>query len=281
MTYSAKILADSVSTRGVRLTTLEVTFPRFILAEVNTHRMLSRSSASSRAIPVENRIRAVLDNPFIPEQFGKNKPGMQATENLEIMSAGEAVGTWLHALNDAVRAAIVMASLGVHKQHANRLLEPFSWHTAIITATEWDNFFALRCHPDAQPEFQRIATMMRDAMAASEPAPVAYGEWHRPFCEDLRLLKAAGFIDDEINLVAIGRCARVSYETHDGRRDPRADIELAQRLLKSGHMSPFEHVARTPTAHEPWAMWFVGNFRGWKQYRKHIENEDDFGKMSR
>lgn len=274
MAYSAKILADSVSAAGVRLTTLEVTFPRFILAEVNTHRMLSRSSASSRAIPVSRRAADVMREPFVPESFSRNKSGMQATESLRDDDAAAAHLAWINARDAAVTMALKLAAIGTHKQHANRLLEPFAWHTAIITATEWSNFFALRCHPDAQPEFQRIASMMRDAMTASEPRKLAPGEWHRPFCEDLRLLQAAGFTDDEINMVAIGRCARVSYQTHDGRRDPRADIELAQRLLKSGHMSPFEHVAY---ANEDDA--FVGNFRGFTQYRKCIPNEENFAKM--
>lgn len=272
--YSAKILADSLNPVGVRLTTLEVTFPRFILAEFNTHRVLSRSSASSRAIPVAKRIGAVLASRFVPDGFGENCPGMQAAKPLGYVRNGLARATWIALMGASALGAWVMRRIGVHKQHANRPLETYSWQTAIVTATDWDNFFALRCHADAQPEFQRIATMMRDAMAASEPRKLAAGEWHVPFGEDLQLLQAGGFIHDEILLIAIGRSARVSYATHDGRRDPRADIELAERLAKSGHMSPFEHVAY---ANKDDA--FVGNFRGFTQYRKCIPNEDNFGRM--
>jgi hypothetical protein len=74
MTHSTKILADSISPDGVRLTTLEVVMPRIVLAEFNTHRMLSRNSASSRAIPIEKMIRMVIPNEadILQQQDGEN-----------------------------------------------------------------------------------------------------------------------------------------------------------------------------------------------------------------
>ena len=286
MGFGAKVVADSVSPAGVRLTTLEVTMPRIILAEFNTHRMLSRNSASSRAIPVEKRIAMVEADPFVPEAFGRNQQGMQAGEALDGEEAEAARENWMSACRSAVAHARSAAQLGVHKQLANRLIEPFLWHTVLVTATEWSNFFALRCNPDAQPEIRRVAELMREAMASSEPLPFNYGEWHTPFVEPAEAfdLLVEGMTWRDACKVSIGRCARVSYLTHDGRRAPEEDVKLADRLSTSGHMSPFEHVARPfasfldkadrycPRTGRP----FVGNFAGWVQYRKGIANEDDF-----
>lgn len=276
MGYAAKILKDSVTADGARLTTFEVTIPRIVLAEFNTHRMLSRNSASSRAIPVEKRIAAVESDPFVPEAFGRNQKGMQAAEELADQDAADARAAWMFAATDACRHARRLAGIGVHKQLANRLLEPFLWHTVIASATEWDNFFALRDNAAAQPEIAKPVRLMRAALAESEPSRLRFGQWHTPFVDfdEAASLAAAGFSADEILLVSVGRCARVSYLTHDGIRDPRADVDLALRLRSSGHMSPFEHVAQAyalDLAHE-----FVGNFRGWKQYRKTIRNEHNF-----
>lgn len=146
MPYNVEIVLDSAS-QGVRLTTFLVTFPRIILAEVNTHRMLSRSYESSRAVPIEKRITAAIDDPFVPKVFARNRRGMQAGEPLDPVAAGDALRCWLDARDAAVFQARLLAGLGVHKQLANRILEPFSWVTGVLTATQWDNFFALRCHP--------------------------------------------------------------------------------------------------------------------------------------
>lgn len=280
MAYAAKILADSISPEGARLTTFEVTFPRFILAEVNTHRMLSRNSASSRAIPVAKSIDAVLEDPFIPASFPQNQPGMVGGDSLDDEAGKEARTEWESALQYAVYSARKLEKLGVHKGWANRLLEPFKWHTAIITATEWENFFALRTDENAQPEFRKIALMMKDVMDASTPIPVGYEEWHLPLIDwrdgghhpDLPGPKEFW---DYWKKVSVGRCARVSCETHDGKRDPERDIELHDRLLTNGHMSPFEHIA-TPAevAYAP-----IGNLYGWVQYRKHLPNEDNFARV--
>jgi hypothetical protein len=161
--------------------------------------------------------------------------------------------------------------LNVHKQVANRLLEPFMWHTVIVTATEWDNFFALRCHSDAQPEIRRAATEMRAALEASEPAELGEGEWHLPLIrpEDLEEDRP----EEDLVKISAGRCARVSYLTHAGVRDLDADIELHDRLLASGHMSPLEHPGRPLSEAELAESEWSGNFRGWRQYRKTIRDE--------
>jgi thymidylate synthase ThyX len=300
MGFDAKVLADSVSPAGHRLTTLEATFPRFILAELNTHRVFSRNSASSRAIPIAKQLRRVLDEPYVPIEFGSNQPGMQAGPPLGGAKRDAAEAEWLRARDDAVRRVLALVTdpatadgdlldvlaeveeairtkrrpdgwLNVHKQVANRLLEPFMWHTVIVTATEWDNFWNLRCHPDAQPEIRLIAERMRAARQASEPEQLGEGEWHLPLVrsEDREQVTV---VEDLIKISA-GRCARVSYLTHAGVRDLAADIELHDRLLESGHMSPLEHPARPLAADELEESEWSGNFRGWFSYRKTIAEE--------
>lgn len=292
MSYSVKILADSLSPGGVRLTTMEVTLPRIVLAEFNTHRALSRSSASSRAIPVEKRIRMVLENPYVPDEFGSNQRGMQSGDPLAGSDHARVREAWVSAANFACLQANDLAEAGVHKEYANRLLEPFLWHTIIVSATEWENFFALRCHRDASRPIRVAAEMMRDAMKASRPRDLLYGSWHTPFVKEAE----EGGIDWV--KVSIGRCARASYLTHDGKRDPAADVALFDRLVSSGHMSPLEHVARPATVKDadlghidvksiklvgtsirPELLRF-GNFRGWVQYRKLVPGEDVFTGVS-
>lgn len=259
----AEVVRDSVSPAGVRLTTIEVTLHRFVLAELNTHRVFSRNSASSRAIPVQRQLDAVLDDPAVPLEFGSNQRGMQAGPALTGEDHERALAAWLEARDAAVASARHLLDLGVHKQVANRLLEPFIWHTVIVTATEWDGFWQQRCSPLAQPEIRAAADAMRAAYDASTPAEVADGDWHTPYVRD-----------DERDLdletrkrIAAARCARVSYLTHDGRRDLSADEELYDRLVTAEppHWSPLEHVA-TP-ADDP----VPGNFRGWRQLRHVIE----------
>lgn len=298
MSYEVKILADSIA-RGtkVRLTTIQATFPRIVLAEFNTHRVFSRNSASSRAIPVSKNIERVLADPFVPAAFAANQKGMQAGEEFDEQAQRDAEFLWLDAMKMAVAQARQMALIGVHKQWANRLLEPFSWHTAIISATEWENFFALRCSPKAAPEIRTIAEMMREAMVRiSAPRALEPGEWHLPLVETIHdSYSCNDFVpDDRLDFklpldvqvkLSVARCARVSYLTHEGKRDIAADLELYERLRSSGHLSPFEHAARVATDEEPmgpastgpYASGFYGNFRmPWVQHRKDVSNEAVF-----
>lgn len=259
----AKILADSVC-NGHRLTTFECTFPRVILAEFNTHRMISRNAASSRAIPVEKMIQRVIDDPFIPD-FRLNQKGMQAGELLDEFGAEQAVRDWLSARDKMVAVATNMHGLNIHKQYINRLLEPWMWATVIASATDWANFFHLRCDPAAEPSFQKLALIMRDQYESHEPRRLTRNEAHLPLVGDID----EGWLISEVCQISVGRCARVSYLTHDGKRDPVADIELCKRLAESGHWSPFEHAARAMDDDA-----YYGNFQGWKQFRKELDNEN-------
>lgn len=269
MSYAAEILADSISPGDVRLTTLSVTFPRFILAEINTHRVLSKNSASSRAIPPETHIQRVIEHPFVPD-FGSRVTGM-GEGPLDARSQKEAKRQWLLARDLAVATARALNKLNIDKSRINRLIEPFMWHTAIISGTEWSNFFALRTNEGAQAEFREIAALMRAVMLGSIPVRLDAGEWHTPLvpadeCADVGWETA--------KKLSASRCARVSYDKQHDSEDAAKSLVRHDRLMSSGHLSPFEHVA-TPNIKRPHA--FTLNFRGWQQYRFFIPYQDDYG----
>jgi hypothetical protein len=156
-----------------------------------------------------------------------------------------------------------LEKIGVHKQITNRLLEPWMYVTTILTATDFANFFKLRCHKDAQPEIMALAFKMLKEYINSNPHRT---DLHVPFGDQME----PGLCEDERIRVACARCARISYETHDGKRDTKEDLRLCDQLIKAGHMSPFEHVARA----NPMGDYYTGNFRGWIQYRKKLNNEN-------
>jgi len=291
MSYQARVLKDSINHLDTRLITIEVTMPRIVLAEFNTHRMLSRSSASSRAIKIEKMLKMTREHPYIPEKWGKNQKGMQAYQDLLPEEAMEAEKVWLEARDLAVKQVEKLLEIGVHKQTTNRLLEPFMWHTIICTATEYDNFFHLRDHKEAHPAIQRPAKLIREAIKKSTPEFLPIGKWHTPLLnigmddEEEQIISLLG--EEAPIKVSVGRCARVSYLTHDGVRDFNKDIKLYDRLMGNFHMSPLEHVATPydPTNDEhrnvvmvklvnPTDCWF-GNFKSWVQYRKLIPGEFD------
>ncbi len=265
MPYQADVLLDSVGPTGERLTTFVLRFPRFVLPEFNTHRMFSRNASSSRAIPTAKLMQQLRDDPVEPVSWGRNQAGMQAREELPEAEARAAAAIWHEARESALRHAEQLRALGVHKQVVNRVLEPWMWASVIVSSTTYDNFFALRCHPDAQPEIKQLADLMRAAFEASTPTPRAAGEWHLPFVqgeEDLSLPL------DVQKRVAVARAARVSYLNHQGKRDIDADLTLHDRLLEAGHWSPFEHAAVAAETLGPF-----NNFSGWQAYRWQMEQE--------
>jgi thymidylate synthase ThyX len=271
MPFNARILLDSISPAHVRLTTMEVRYPRFIHSELMTHRNFSRNSGSSRAIPIRKMIDAVRGEPAMPLWWGRNQAGMQARDEIDEPTRALAEAEWKRALDDALIHAERLASsdINLHKQLVNRILEPFAWITVIVTATEWANFFTQRTHEDAQPEIRRIAEMMLAAYRASTPRPLGFGEWHTPL---ILPDEETALSQDERLQISVARCARVSYLSHDGTRDHAKDIELYERLVgggANGHWSPFEHVATPLRDASTWS----GNFRGWEQYRKRFAQE--------
>jgi thymidylate synthase ThyX len=185
MPFYARILLDSMSPAGVRLTTMEVRYPRFIHSEIMTHRVMSKNSSSSRAIPIRKMIDAVRSDPAMPLWWGRNQAGMQAREEIDAPTRALAEAEWKRALDDALAHAERLAAndINLHKQLVNRILEPFAWITVIVSATEWANFFTQRTHEDAQPELRHIAQLMLAEYRASTPRRLALGEWHTPLIQ--------------------------------------------------------------------------------------------------
>lgn len=249
---------------------MEITYPRCIHAEMLRHRVFSRNTASSRAIPIAKVIKQVEENPFIPIHWGAAQGGMQAYAEISEADKVLAEEQWLEARNQACYYAEHLVELGLHKQVVNRILEPWVWCTEIISGTQWSNFFHLRCHEAAEPHCQKIAYMIRDALQASVPKVLEDGEWHIPMMdEDER----EDFTLSEQLAIATGRLARVSYLTHNGVRDCLEDITLHDRLKESGHWSPFEHCAQN-RERDIFYGYAGGNFgQGWFQYRKTISGE--------
>lgn len=279
MTITARIIADSVGADAPRLTTLELRYPRFIHAEFMTHRVFSRNASSSRAIPVRKLIDDVIGDPAMPVHWGKNQKGMQAFEVLSDYDASLAKERWLKARDSAVAHAMALDAIGAHKQIVNRVLEPFSHITVTVTATEWSNFFGLRCHADAQPEIRTLADAVYDAMQASRPRFLGIGEWHLPYINEEEHRNNVIKTEDLIKM-SVSRCARTSYLTHD-KKEPslEQDLALYERLVGSVplHASPAEHQAR-PDMRGADRRWvnpeLHGNLTGWVQYRKKLPNEN-------
>lgn len=269
---TAQIIKDSMHPSSVsRLTTYVLTYPRFLHAEFMTHRVFSRNAQSSRAVPVLRRIQAVIDNPAIPLVFTKNKAGMQGGEPLA--DQDEARRVWLEGRDEAVKIARKLAALEVHKQYANRVIEPYDHISVVVSATDWENFFALRIHPKALPEIAALAELQYACMQKSVPRILAHGDWHLPFVSDIEIDLVFG---DEARMQeliyrSVACCARVSYLNHDGKQTTvEEDFALYHRLLGEQpiHASPAEHQA-TPLMPE-----YYGNFYGWKQHRKFLAGEN-------
>lgn len=293
---SATILADSISPQGNRITTYELEYPRFILSELNTHRMLSKNSASSRAIPIAKMHEHIRAHTARPVHWGKNQPGMSAKEEVDELTKTGAIGVWDAARDAALSHAKVLSDMGIHKQIANRTTEPFMMMKTVLTGTEFGNLFWLRHHPDAQPEFHELAGCMFDARAKSTPTILLPGDWHLPYIR-VEASKSTGcryFVGDEqvdvetAKHVSASCCAQVSYRRLDDSIEKAKDI--FDRLINSTpvHASPVEHQAtpmRHPNGRTYYGDWeegvthmraggslWSGNLQGWIQYRQLIPN---------
>lgn len=294
MAYAVKVRADSVGPHGIRLSTIEMTYPLIVHNELMTHRVFSRNTASNRAIPVQKMIDSVMTDPFIPEAFPKNQKGMQAQEWYEqgTEEYERCKQEWLIARNGAVTQARQLLDLNVHKQITNRLLGPFLFTTAVVSATEFANFANLRVHPDAQKEFFKLARMVLRAYFRSTPKALQPGEWHLPYITDEQreryynvppyAIKHATreVLVPYVAMVSAGLCAGISYLRPNEGYIIGEKYQLALRLAESGHWSPFEHVAQCLAASDLRVVFNIaGNFmHGWAQLRKMFprENQNTF-----
>lgn len=281
-----------------KLATLLLRYPRCIHAEFLTHRVLSKNSASSRAIPVEKMIQSVIDDPFVPLYWGKNQRGMQANEEcdapvFECWTQLEGKGglvyskesAWIDAMEDAVMHARRFAAAGYHKQIINRLLEPWAHITVVCSGTEWDNFFALRDHPDAEPHIQILAREIRKAIREAPVQELRPGQWYTPFTDIKSLTHLSRYDQMDLIKLSVARCASASFKTVDDfDMTLERAVELSDKLLNSRpmHASPFEHQAMADGWLNEWDgqtklnEWYRRkqhrNFTGFRQYRAMIED---------
>lgn len=270
----ASVIADSISPKGVRLTTMQIRLPKCLVQEFNTHRMFSRNSASVRAIPTDKLVRMIIDEPYIPIRWIKNQKGMQGYELLDDKMSKKAIDEWLAARDGAITGALSLAEIGLHKSIVNRVIEPWMWTDIVVTSTEWDNFFKLRCHHAASDDLRATAIAMRDVLYKSEPTHIGDNSWHLPYVTDEE--KSNNPLGANI-IRSVARCCRVSY-TKQGEIMPlAADKELHDRLLRPDpddpeapiHASPLEHQACPDKGRQ-----FNRNFRGWIQYRIWVEESN-------
>lgn len=315
MGFSAKVITDSISPEDDRLTTFEVEYPHAIHKDIMTHRMFDRNFQSFRAFPPEKVVEKITVDPFRPESFEARVKGMGQGD--QITEQNVAVDLWQKHIDHSLTTASAMINLDVAKAQVNFVLQDLTWIRGVITATDWDNFWALRSQANnVRPEVKKIASMMEEAYNASEPNWLSPGEWHLPYIDvnDYHYFcirpdeffehpypELLGFDWDSLKKISAGRCARISYLTHDGERDWGADIQLATNLIGDGHMSPLGHQA-TPFSDEEWhviaecqveiskhlgvskhkrnemcrQLEYRGNLRGWHQFRKDIPNEHNF-----
>lgn len=283
---TAEVKARSTNEAGEELITAVVTIARPALAELNTHRAMSRNSASSRAIPAHKMLAAVRANPYIPRAFGLKGKGMAPSRLVEYGTDewAELAQWWVLSMERAMASVEMGLSLGVHKQDVNRILEPFMMHTVVVSATEWENFFRQRTEIDSETgkpvaylPIYDAALALQEAIASAPAATLrpttGPDSWHLPLLQD-------GERDDlpfeTARMVSVARSARVSYFSDDGAvhledngKTVEEELALADRLLRSmkgqtPHASPFEHVAQAaPGARS-------GNFLGWRQFREQV-----------
>ena len=260
-----EIIKDTICDNN-RITTFKVKYWRPLLAEMNTHRMFSRNAQSSRATKFMDTCDRVRYDPWLPSHWNSEQRGMVGKEEFdskakefiesEIKSLAEYTVGFLESLN---KEMVYRYGAEIHKQYLNRYLEPFLPTTQLITATDWDNFFKLRCAPDAQPEIRDVAILMKDLYEHSEPEK---NTWHMPF---IREEEQSLSLKDRLT-VSVARCARVSYPKRDYSIEQ--DMKLAKRLYKDGHMSPFEHVAIIG------APRYYYNLNGWESLRWLLDHQN-------
>ncbi len=285
MTITASVVADSITNAGQRLISWELNYPHFVHPQLLTHRAFSRGASSGRAVSVRRNLSMTASDIARPIQWGANIVGMQSDTNLPPEIAEQCRAVWDDMALYCREGAAKLAELGLHKQWANRPTEWFSDIRVLCSATETDNFFALRDHPNAQPEIQALARAMREAKRVSTPRTLGPMQWHLPYIERQDYVMfdthegaewdgtGAHPISTLIKL-SVARCARVSYRNAQGHLPATDhDLSLYARLMSETpiHASPAEHQA-TPVVDECSAQLAAkSNFTGWVQYRKIVE----------
>lgn len=282
------VVLDSISKDNVRLTTFQLRYWRGIHAELMTHRVFSRNAGSSRARPSQGIIDQVYNDPWGPLHWGKNEAGMQASQELSAEEIAQAKHNWRTLAAKVAQGAQNMLNNGLHKQVVNRVLEPYTYIDVLVTATDYNNWFALRDDDAADPTIRDLAVRMRQARDASTPQLLSLKQWHMPYINSEDGAAAFAYLGEdasaeEVNAlllqISVARCARISYKAFDGTASSiDKDLDLYNKLLASAplHASPAEHQALPDhlIGDHLWAHPKEhGNFTGWRQYRKMLPNE--------
>lgn len=292
MAITAKVICDSISPEGVRLTTLHLRYPRMIHSEFMTHRVFSRNGRSSRAVPAATLLE---EAPYVPH-FMMNQPGMVASQEMSDEDRKTAEDIWLSLVDFTKGAVRQLNNLKVHKQWANRPLEWFGYIDVLVSSTDWANFFELRDEVGAQPEIDELAKAMKVAMDNSTPEAIKPGDWHMPYiASGDTTLAWQYFLDkngvqpteletiDILKKISVARCARLTIKPFDGDGSFEKELKRYELLMVSRpvHASPAEHVATPDDIVEKTSgdgEWYYdwgyqhewGNFYGWRQFRKQI-----------
>ena len=266
--FNVKILADSISDEGNRITTLQLHYWRPLLAEINTHRCMSRNASSSRAQSYEKRVEQVLVDTALPNHWNAEQPGMvggiefddktKKFINNSIQRLAENIVDVLDIINRTVKER---TGYEIHKQYLNRYLEPFTYTDQVLTCTDWNNFFKLRLAEDAQPEFKDLAEEIYYQLQESVPI---HTDIHLPYVTEEERMN---YSIDTCKKISVARCARVSYRPYGGKYVIEKDLELFTRLWNSGHYSPFEHIAEADSGR-------FFNLTGWRSFRYDLEEAD-------
>ena len=251
---SVQIVEDSITQHGHRMTTMVWEYPRMIHAEVLRHRTLNHSVSSSRAIPIDKVVDQVINNPAKPLMWGKIKKGMVADGSITAEEQLQADDVWASGAQKAVETAKDLQVLGIHKQTANRVLEPWQNIREVVTGTDFENFFKLRISEFAQPEFHELALLVYKARQASVPRPLGEDDWHMPYVDwiprkhkwaivnDQGLTELLDF-EDAVN-VSMSCCAQASYRTLNNSVSTAKRITSNLLFSDPCHASPAEHIGR-------------------------------------
>jgi hypothetical protein len=274
---NCKIVADSINLENCRLTTiLFKRFPYCLIQEPATHRLnvssaispffldQSRNSASTRAIPLKKLIEQVRNDPFVPT-FQLNKRGMSGSEitNGDFLERQKL--DWLDAMHLAIKQVEMYEERGIHKSKPSKLLIPWLRIPILISSTNWDGFFKLRCADDVDVDLLYQTQDAKRMYDKSQPRLLKLGEWHIPLeaksdnpnHSHLHILKASA-----------ANVARLSYMNHENKIDFEGNLNLAESLIENGHMSPFEHIACNEETDQRYR-----NFGGFSQLRMYVENK--------
>lgn len=297
MTITAKTLAHSITQDGIQLLTFELIYPRIVHAEALTHRVFSKNSASSRAIPIKKMNETILEDIAMPSRFGKANRGMQdagehdapvvitqeiTLEAKDLVKQLEKYGisihtvtaspirlqkqitlppeeAWKHSAASAISYSNAFADAGYAKQVCNRLTEAYQHMKVVLTATEFDNWFNLRHHEAADPTIKALADAMLVAYNSSTPRLLLKGEWHMPYYQDGYWKDVGDGLDEHGNDLDYALKISTSQSAQVSFRTSDDSIEKARSIFQTLMGDDPKH--SSPTEHQATPLEIKGKDR--------------------